>query len=321
LPWILSRLQNWSKLAAVISEIEIFMGLYNTATKYELKGYWLQIGNRVSVYSSYVNALKSLKGNPEFIAKAHLKIGRFLREMVEYSGAEELLLISLQLYSSFYPGQENKKIASVYYLLAELYWNQGKWDKAEPFCVRALEIREKIMGPNHLDVAMALVGLGEMQMRKSTYDEAQNMIKRALEIRISHFGPDHPLVARCLQDLAVIADNCGNSEQAIQLCTRALEVREKSLGPNHPHVATSLETLASIYKLKGDSSRAEPHIRRALEINLSIHGEYHPSVVSCYEWLALILKDLNRYDESVEVKQKADKLQEILGPVGERIAD
>lgn len=62
-------------------------------------------------------------------------------------------------------------------------------------------------------------------------------------------------------------------------------------------------------------------MRRAIEINLTVHGEMHPSTVSCLEWEALILRDLNRIDEALECEVRAKKIQEVLGEVGERIAD
>jgi tetratricopeptide (TPR) repeat protein len=83
--------------------------------------------------------------------------------MVQYSGAEPIMLKALSMITSLY-GDSDLRVAKANYLLAELYWNQGKWDLAEPRCQKALEIREKILGPNHPEVAMALVGLGGMPM-------------------------------------------------------------------------------------------------------------------------------------------------------------
>ena len=45
---------------------------------------------------------------------------------------------------------------------------QGKYDEAEPLYVRATEIREKVLGPDHPDVATALMsraGLMQAQVR------------------------------------------------------------------------------------------------------------------------------------------------------------
>jgi len=197
-------------------------------------------------------------------------------------------------------------------------------EEARPYATKSLEIREKILGSHHLEVAMSLCGLGELLIEKEP-QTAKPLIQRALNIRIEHFGDEHPLVGRCLQDLAVICDNEGNSDEAVRLCSRAVEVREKTLGPGHPHLAASLETLGTIYKLRGELVKAEQSIKRALQIFRNVHGDIHPSVMSCYEWLAIVLTEQNKSAESLACTKKAKEIDEKLKAqnytLGERIAD
>lgn len=89
----------------------------------------------------------------------------------------------------------------------------------------------------------------------------------------------------------------------------------------HPHVATTLECLGSIYKMRREPAKAERVLQRALDINLRIHGEYHPSTLTCLEWLALVWKDMNRLDEAAKCTQRAKAISDVIGQVGERIAD
>ena len=43
--------------------------------------------------------------------------------------------------------------------LAEFYLDQGKYSRAEPLYERSLALREKLLGPSHLDVARSLDNL------------------------------------------------------------------------------------------------------------------------------------------------------------------
>ena len=57
--------------------------------------------------------------------------------------------------------------------LAVLYYNMGDYEKALPLYQRALEICEKVLGPQHPDVATTLNNLAELyhqygRLRKST---------------------------------------------------------------------------------------------------------------------------------------------------------
>eukprot|EP01114_Cavostelium_apophysatum_P012931 TRINITY_DN3020_c0_g2_i1.p1 TRINITY_DN3020_c0_g2~~TRINITY_DN3020_c0_g2_i1.p1 ORF type:complete len:1203 (-),score=303.44 TRINITY_DN3020_c0_g2_i1:33-3641(-) len=322
LPYHLCITQTWSRLKTCLCDIDLFMLLSHKSKKYELKGYWLLLQKQgFDVVSSYELALRDVsQADVPKLAKVYARVGRFLREMIKYEGAEKIMKVACAMNLQLY-GNEHINTAKTEYLMAELYWNQSKWAEAEPHCQRSLAVREKLLGPDHLDVAMSLMGIGEMEMRKEGHGNAKPLIERALRIRVAKFGYEHPLVARCLQDLAIIADNSGNFEKAVQLCSQAVRIREKSNGPNHPHTATSLEVLGSIYALKKEAHMAEPLIKRAIDINLQIHGEMHPSVVSCYEWYVLVLKELNRIDEAEEYQKKVKRLEAVLGEVGERIAD
>lgn len=266
-------------------------------------------------------AVNEYAAEPAQMGKMLTKVARFLREMLDYATAETLLQRAILAYRSVY-GEYHAAAGKAFYLLAEVHWNATELKKAEPFALKALEIRERVLGPNHLHVAMSLCGLGEIFV-DSDPPKAQRYLERALKIRLLHFGPNHPLIARILQDLSVIADSQGDSQRAIQLCSRACQIREKTLGPMHPHLATSLESLAATYKLAGEPEKAEPLLKRAITINNKIHGPVHPSMESCLRWLALVAKDLGQEAEHDRYLRDADAVKDKLAlmniKVGERV--
>lgn len=51
------------------------------------------------------------------------------------------------------------QVAATLNNLAVLYGKRGKYKEAEPLCKRALEIREKVLGKDHPDVAKQLNNL------------------------------------------------------------------------------------------------------------------------------------------------------------------
>ncbi|MHC5672516.1 tetratricopeptide repeat protein [Nostoc sp.] len=44
-------------------------------------------------------------------------------------------------------------IATIYHHLAALYSKQGRYSQAEPLSKKALELRQRLLGEEHLDVA------------------------------------------------------------------------------------------------------------------------------------------------------------------------
>ncbi len=63
-----------------------------------------------------------------------------------------------------------------------LYHAQGRYAEAELLYKRALEIREKALGPDHPDVANSLNNLASLYDEQGRYGEAEPLLKRALTI-------------------------------------------------------------------------------------------------------------------------------------------
>lgn len=79
--------------------------------------------------------------------------------MQDYKTAEEMLLKSITVNTKVY-SESHAAVAKAYYMLAEVYWNSGRLQDAEPYALKSLEIRERVLGANHLHVALSLCGLG-----------------------------------------------------------------------------------------------------------------------------------------------------------------
>ncbi|XP_058883814.1 kinesin light chain 1-like [Acipenser ruthenus] len=86
--------------------------------------------------------------------------------------------------------------------LAVLYGKRGKYKEAEPLCKRALEIREKVLGTDHPDVAKQLNNLPLLCQNQGKYQEVELYYKRALHIYQSQLGSDDPNVAKTKNNLA-----------------------------------------------------------------------------------------------------------------------
>jgi Tfp pilus assembly protein PilF len=59
---------------------------------------------------------------------------------------------------------------------------------ALPFYLRALAMREKALGPTHVEVADTLTGLGEVRLATGDAKQATALLERAMTIRTSQPG-------------------------------------------------------------------------------------------------------------------------------------
>jgi hypothetical protein len=66
--------------------------------------------------------------------------------------------------------------------------------EARPYLERALLIREKTFGPDHLLVAQSLSNLAYYHALAGQYAPARPLLERAMAIRERSLGPSDPLV-------------------------------------------------------------------------------------------------------------------------------
>jgi tetratricopeptide (TPR) repeat protein len=66
--------------------------------------------------------------------------------------------------------------------LGQLYFSQRRYEEAESSYRRALEIREKSLGPNHPDLAQTLNGYAALLKKTKRKAEAEALLTRANEI-------------------------------------------------------------------------------------------------------------------------------------------
>ena len=82
----------------------------------------------------------------------------------------------------------HQEVASTFNSLAELSSEQGRYAEAEPLYLRALHIREQLLGPDHPDLASPLNGLANLHYMQGKYAEAESLYLRALHIRERQMG-------------------------------------------------------------------------------------------------------------------------------------
>jgi len=143
---------------------------------------------------------------------------------------------------------------------------QGRSADAEALFKRSLDIREKTLGPDHVNVAHSLYELGYFYHRQGSYADAEPLYKRSLKIAEKQLGPKHPVVAELLNNMADLYVREEQYTKGEPLAKRSVEILEETLSPEDPTLALSLSTLAEVYHGQQRAEDAEPLYRRSLKI-------------------------------------------------------
>jgi tetratricopeptide (TPR) repeat protein len=93
----------------------------------------------------------------------------------------------------------------------------AQYAQADPLLQRALAIREKILGPEHLDTGYALHQLAILYGDQGKYEQAEPLYLSALAIKEKILGPEHPDTGNTLHSLAVLYRRQGRYEHRAPL--------------------------------------------------------------------------------------------------------
>lgn len=192
---------------------------------------------------------------------------------------------------------------------------RARFKESESLLKSSLEIRKKVLEPDHFDISESLNKLGNLYRDLGKYSEAETLYVRALEIRENTLKPEDSAIAESLNYLGELYCDFGRYSEAESLNVRALEIRENTSKPEDPAIAESLDHLARIYVHLGRFSEAESLRIRALDISEKAYGSEHPEVGACLNNLAGVYSKLGRYSEAQTLLIRSLNISEkALGP-------
>jgi len=211
--------------------------------------------------------------------------------------------------------EDSLTFASLAYKVAQYLRTRGRYTEAEPLYLRALHIRERVYGPDHVLMAPSLNDLAILYWCLGKYEQAEPLYRRALRIWEQSLSPDHLHMGGLLNNLGFLYRDQGRYAEAEPHYLRALRIWEQSLGPDHPDLAHPLSNLAVLYRELGRYTEAEPLALRARRIWEQSLGPDHPLVASALNMLAMLYRHQGRYTEVEPLALQALFIREqSLGP-------
>jgi tetratricopeptide (TPR) repeat protein len=94
---------------------------------------------------------------------------------------------------------------------------------AERYYREALDIRRRVLGPEHPLTVTAINDLANSLSDQGRYGDAIQLNENALAIRVRLYGPDSPLTAASLYNLACLAALASQPDRALSLLSQAVE--------------------------------------------------------------------------------------------------
>ena len=243
-------------------------------------------------------------------AEMFFYFGQTLSEKHQLKHALEFLNVSLQI--SINLGTNPVK---VYVQLGDTHYNLGEYIKSEDYHQKAMDIKIKVSGPNHIKVAASYNNLGLVYKAMGELEQAKDYLQRAIDIKMKVLGPNHIDVATSYNNLGSVYEDMGELEQAKDYLQRAMDIEMKVLGPNHIDVTTSYNNLGSVYQAMGELEQAKDYLQRAMDIEINVLGQNHIDVATSYGNLGLVYQDMGELEQAKDYLQRAMDIEmKVLGP-------
>ncbi|HEY1558956.1 MAG TPA: serine/threonine-protein kinase [Kofleriaceae bacterium] len=172
-----------------------------------------------------------------------------------------------------YFGHDNPLLWEHEQIYATSLTNALEYAAAVPHFERARELRERVVGKEHLDIAVILSNLGICYMHLRD-PRAKDTLERSLAMREKLFGKASPILVAPLDNLGSYQLQAGDLAGAIATLERALKLSAMMPGKDHP----AYHQVATDYALALSGAGRFADARKLLDDALAIEDRTHSPI-------------------------------------------
>jgi tetratricopeptide (TPR) repeat protein len=250
------------------------------------------------------------------LAEVLIELGRANHDLGDHDTAQLQLQRALDIADAVVDAQRSAELrADVLEALGALARARGRYPEADQLLLDALELAERIYGPQSLQVAGVLNELGMVCKFSGRFADGRRYYDRTLAILTSRIGPEAPDVAAVYHNIGGLEHARGDFAAAEPYARAAVTLRERSLGPEHIAVAADKAAHAAILDALGQHDRAAIAFREAIDTFERFLGPDHHDVAVNQNNLAAVVQRQGRLDEAEQLYERALAAKErTLGP-------
>jgi eukaryotic-like serine/threonine-protein kinase len=198
--------------------------------------------------------------------------------------------------------------------IGTVYETLGLYPQAQKLQEKSLELRRRVLGPQHPDTLGAMNELGHTLRVEGQLTEAEKLLRQTLESDRRVLGPENPETLLCMNELANTLRDQGRLAESEKLRVETLAVQRRVLGPEHPDTLRSMNNLADTLGEEGRLPEAEQLLREALELRRRVLGPDHPETLRTAYNLAGYLGYDNHLEEAEKLQRETlDLRRRVLG--------
>ena len=212
-------------------------------------------------------------------------------------------------------GQDPALKARMIETIGNVYGSLGLYSESEILLNKAMEIRKRILGPEHPDTLSTMRHLAATLGDNGKAAEAEKINRQVLEVQRRILGPRNLETIKTIHNLATNRYNLGDFAEAEQGFREALNLGRVVLGPENWITLKIVASLSDTLTNEGKYAEAEKLERESLDIERRALGPDHPVVIDTMASLANTLSRENRWADVGNILRAAlETSSRVYGP-------
>jgi serine/threonine protein kinase/tetratricopeptide (TPR) repeat protein len=211
--------------------------------------------------------------------------------------------------------QQPQVEASIRETIGDAYNDLGVYAEAAKQLERALDLRRRVLGPEHPDTLSAMNNLGSAYHKLAKFKQAETLLTQAMQIGKRVLGPENSLTLEIMDHLAGVYQDEDKTELAEKLMVQIVETQKRVLGPEHPETLSAMGNLSQIYLDKGQFAQAENVLSQVVESERRALGPEHPERLTNMFLLAVAYRRQGKSAQAETLFTQVSEIQSrVLGP-------
>lgn len=242
-------------------------------------------------------------------------LGSTLDDEGKYEEALEIGRRSREAYSRL-DGSESVEALRAGVFEADCLTRLGRFKDAEDVLLPVVETMRRTLPSGSTDLLDGLGSLGLLYNQSRQPSLALPVLRELVAIQTQVLGPEHPKVLSSRNNLASAMWLSGDADGAAREFRELLPIRRRVEGDRDPSTLATINNFSLVLRSKPEwRDEASVLSREVYEARLDTLGEAHPSTITSMLNLGLVLLDLGKSDDGLELIARAVELRrQVLGP-------
>jgi tetratricopeptide (TPR) repeat protein len=248
----------------------------------------------------------ALAGQAEAEARVRATLGHAYAGLGVQGRAEPQFRKALALQKTLDPRADNADVARTMNALAGVLISSGapaKVAEAEKLANSALEMRRRLYGERHMEVADSLDTLSAVLRVKRDYSTAERRVEEALAMRRA-LGPDpanRSGLASSLTNRAILMWRRGELTQTIADLREAMEIDRATLPEDHLLLGALHARLGNAYNSAGKRAEAIDEFRQSVDVLRRHRNEAASDIGEAFGKMAVLMVEQGQYPQAEQL--------------------